>query len=362
MVKRIAIILLTLLTLSIAAVPLTACADGIDDISRDFEVILDESGADVDMESAAHLEIGDIVGSVSESLSDRLAAPVKMLGILLTVTIMTAFVKNTGDELSGGANSDIFSIVCVLASVTAVMPRLFEVYERTFRIIVSTGGFISVFVPAFAGLTAAMGGLSSAGAYNLLILGASEIVIRLCNNCFMPIVSAVSALSAAGAVFSDNSLEKFTAMVKKVLVWTMTAAVTLFTGFVSMKCTLAGKADGVASKTVKFAISGFIPIAGGAVSDAYSTVRSSFDVIRCTAGTAGTIAIVLIMLPPVLEIAVYRAVMWVGTAVGELFSAEPVTKLLGALDCGLAIAQSVLICYSLMFVVCTGILMNCAYT
>ena len=354
--RRIVIVIMTLFIAIAAVVPFRACAD---DISGGFNEIFDESGIDLTFEEVETMESGSLIGKIMDSLAERLTAPVKMLGVLLMLILITSFLKTAGEDIAGGADSGIFSLVCVLSSMTAIMPELFEVFGRTYRTILTTGGFISVFVPAFAGLTAAMGGLGSAGTYNLMILGASEMLIQLTNNFFMPVVSTVSVLSAAGAVFSDCSLEKLTALVKKGLVWTMTASVTLFSGFVTLKCTLAGKADGVAAKTVRFAVSGFIPIAGGAVSDAYSTVRSSFDVIRCTAGTAGTIGMVLIMLPPILEIAVYRFVMWAGTAAAELFSAEPITKLLNALDCGLAIAQSVLICYSVMFVLCTGILMNC---
>ena len=342
--------------LIILAVPMKVNAENISD---DFNDILYNSDVDMTFDEGQDLDISAIFEKVKESLADRLVAPIKMLGILLTVILLSTVLKMTGNDLKGSTNSDIFSLVCVLAVSSAVMPRLAEVYERAFRTVISTGGFISVFVPAFAGLTAAMGGIGSAGVYNLMILGASELILSAADNWFMPTVSAVSAISAAGAIFSDGSLDKLSALIKKALIWTMTAAVTLFTGFVSLKCTLEGKADGVATKTLKFAVSGFIPIAGGAVTDAYSTVRSSFDVIRCTAGTVGTVALVLIMLPPILEIAVYRLVMWIGAAVGEMFSAEAVTKLLSTLDCGLAIAQSVLVCYSLIFVLCTGILMNC---
>ena len=354
--KRIFVVVAAVFLVVLTVMPDKVYAD---DIGSEFEEIFSENGIDITPGEVQSLEAGDIVEKIKTSLGERISAPLKTLGIILTLVLVMSFLKITGENGSYGRNSDIFSLVCVLSSMIAIMPGIFDVFERTYRTILNTGGFVSVFVPAFAGVTAAMGGLGSAGVYNMMILGASELFIQFTNNLFMPIVSTVSAVSAAGAVFSDCSLEKLAALVKKVLVWAMTAVMTLFSGFVTLKCTLAGKADGVATKTVKLAVSGLIPVAGGAVTDAYSTVRSSFDVIRCTAGAAGTIGIMLIMLPPVLEIAVYRLVMWIGSAAGEMFSAEPITKLLSALDCGLAIAQTVLISYSLIFVLCTGILMNC---
>jgi len=73
----------------------------------------------------------------------------------------------------------------------------------------------------------------------------------------------------------------------------------------------------------------------------------------------GASAIIVIMLPPVIEIAAFRLAMWISSAAAELFSVNSMTKLLDALDSGLAVIQSVLVCYSVIFILCTGILLNC---
>ena len=149
-------------------------------------------------------------------------------------------------------------------------------------------------------------------------------------------------------------------LLKKVITWTMTITMTVFIGFVTLKCSLAGKTDGAATKAARFVISGSVPVVGGAVSDAYAAVRSSFDLIRGTVGTVGCIAVLLIVLPPVIQLMLFRFVMWIGAAAAELFSAEHMKKLLSSFDSALAIAQSVLACYGVMFVLCTGILMHTA--
>jgi stage III sporulation protein AE len=132
----------------------------------------------------------------------------------------------------------------------------------------------------------------------------------------------------------------------------------LFTGFLTLKSSIGNAADGFASKTAKFMISGFVPVVGGAISDAYSTVKSSMSIIRCTTGTAGAIAIVIIMIPPVLELMAYRLVFMIGSAAAEMMSVTPIVRLFKNLDSGLAIAMSVLICFSVFFIISTAILMN----
>ena len=52
----------------------------------------------------------------------------------------------------------------------------------------------------------------------------------------------------------------------------------------------------------------------------------------------------------------YRAVMWAGAAVADVFSLTSVSKLLRSFDSGLSIAQCVLVSYSLMFMISSAIL------
>jgi len=330
----------------------TEISQQIDDIMSDYDI-------DYRYNDIEDMSFSELVGAVADSVKTRISAPLKVLRTLVIVVLFTAIMKSAGESVFSGTNSSLYSMICVITAVTVIMPQLFTVYGSALEAIGRSGRFILVFVPVFAGITVVAGGITTAGIYNLLILGASELIVNLSESFLIPIVSVTAVLAVSGSVFPSVSLESIINLLKKIITWGMTVAMTLFTGFVSMKCTLGGKADGVASKTARFLISGTVPVVGGAVSDAYATVKSSFDVIQGTVGTVGMIAIIIIMLPPIIELLIFRAVMWTGTAVAELFSTEPLIKLMKGIDSGLAVAQSVLICYSVIFVLCTGILMKC---
>ena len=362
MKKIVSVIFITILLMS-AVLPVRACATeisgGFDEIYSCIDDMMSDSGVELTYDDISEFGLSDIIACARNKLADRLYAPLRILIMVCMTIIISSVLKNTGVELSGSANSDVFGMICVTASVTVIVPDMIEAYNSAFQAVERTGSFILVFVPVFSGITAAIGGIISAGTYNIMIIAASELFMKVVNSYFMPFLSIVSALAVSGSVFMNNSLERLVELMRKFIVYGITIAVTLFTGFVSLKCTLNGKADGVASKAAKFMISGFVPIISSAVNDAYSTVRGSMDVIRCTAGTLGTISIFLILLPPVAEIIVYRAVMNIGAAVADIFSVEAINKLLKTFDSGLSVAQSVLICYGMMFILCTGILMNC---
>ncbi len=360
--RRLIIAAVVFILLLTAAVPLTVAADNSsaeEEISGQVNDMLEEYDIGLDYGDIAGMSFSELISYVRSAAAARASAPIKMLGTLIAVAVFTAVVRSVGEAaLPEKTGAQTYDMVCVITAVAVMTPQILAVYERSMEAIRRVSGFIAVFVPIFSGMTIASGGALTGSVYNTAALGVSEVITALSAGYLMPLLSMTAVLAVTGSVFPASCVDNIASMLKKIVTWGITIVMTLFSGFVTLKCTLAGKADGAAAKTAKFVISGSVPIVGGAVSDAYSSVRGSFDVIVSTAGIAGTLAVVLIMLPSVIEIVIFRAVMWIGTSAAELFSAAPLAKLLKGLDSGLAIAQSVLVSYMVIFVICTAMVMQ----
>lgn len=328
------------------------------EISDELNNLLDDYDLGFEIDDISELSFGELAEQVKNSLVSRLDAPIRILCTVFLVIVFSTLMKSTGNTGLSKNSADIYNMVCVMAAVTVIVPQLLTIYNETLTAIQVGGSFILVFVPIFTAVSVACGGFTSAGVYHMMMLGASEFIVRLCGSYLLPILGVTAALAVTGSIFPNTSLDSIVNLLKKAVTWGISITMTLFTGFVSLKCTITGKTDGVTVKTAKMLVSGFIPIVGGAVSDAYSTVKGSFEVIGSTMGTAGIIAIVLIMLPKILEIFIYRVVMWIGSAAADIFSADSISKLLKGIDSGLAIAQSILVCYGVIFVICSAILMK----
>lgn len=362
--KKIILSVIMMLTISFLCVPCTAHAEesGMSEqaIGQEVDGILYDNDADLTYSEVKDISFGGIIGKITAGVKDRLTAPAKMLKAVLIAVILAGVLKCIGESsFTEGRNSGIYSIVCVILIMSSVMPPLAEVLGDALEAVRRTGRFVEVFVPVFTGITIASGNITTAGTYNIAVIGASEVIVRLSEAFLMPAVCIMAALGTAGSVFPGASLESISQFMKKTVTWAMSITMTLFICFVTMKCDLGGKADGVAAKTARMVISGSVPVVGGAVSDAYSTVKSGFGVIHGTVGTAGVFAVILMIAPPVIEIAVYRFVMWAGASFGETVSAAPLVKVMKSIDSGLAVTQSVLICYGVILVLCTGILVRC---
>lgn len=330
-----------------------------DEISSQVDSMLEDYDISFSYEDMDELSLSGIISAIGDAISSRIHAPVKLLGIILVIILFTSFVKSAGESVFPKNSSlNLYNLVCVLAAVIVISPTLLEAYENAANSLERGGGFMLIFVPVFAGISIVSGGITSAGIYNAVTLGAAEIMVQISSNIIMPVLTMTAALAICGSIFDNTTLDSIVQLIRKIITWGMTVAVTLFTGFISLKCTIGSAADGFTAKTVKFMVSGFVPIVGNAISDAYTTVKGSFDIMRCTAGTAGTIAIVMIMLPPVLELLAFRAVMWAANAAAGMFEVKPLEKLFKSLDAGLAIALSVIVCFSVLFIISTAILMK----
>ena len=355
--KKLIIVIISLMLVFCYVSPFSVCAaeekDFYTEISAEIDDILSDYGIGIEAEDMENLSLSSLWDKLWDAVSARLAAPMRLLSGIFLVILFGTVAKSAIET-----TDEIYNMVCVISSSAVIIPQIIGVYEGILGTIQRTGGFILVFVPVMSVVSVACGGFTTAGVCHMLLLGASEVIVRLSESYLLPVLSVTASLGITGSVFPSTSLDSLVNLVKKTLTWIISVTMTLFSGFVTLKCTITGKADGAAAKTAKMLVSGFIPIVGGAVSDAYSTVKGSFEVISGTIGAAGMIAIIMLLLPSILELMVYRLVMWTGSAAAEVFSSDAMSKLLKSIDSGLAIAQCVLVCYCVIFILCSAILMK----
>jgi hypothetical protein len=159
-------IFFTTILLTLLAVPMTAFGEEDDSAADSYYSQLDDILADHDIGS----DTGELSGAdfkeIKDMVIDRIGFEVddvtKMLGTLIFVIVITAVLKSGGSGIFENS-ADIFGTVSVLTAVTVIAPPLFDVLGNTVTAVETGGSFIAVFIPVFAGITAAMGGRDLCG-------------------------------------------------------------------------------------------------------------------------------------------------------------------------------------------------------
>jgi stage III sporulation protein AE len=114
---------------------------------------------------------------------------------------------------------------------------------------------------------------------------------------------------------------------------------------------ISSKADGMAMRGAKFAVSSFVPIAGGTLSSTLGTLAASIEMLRGSVGVIGIIVIIIMLLPTVLELAAMRLVLGISEFVAGMISAAGEKRLLSEIGGLYGYLEGVAVLCSVIFII-----------
>lgn len=335
-------------------------ADVTDSLDWDVQSVLDRLGLSVSdptkiAEAFTLSTVWDVLG---EYISEYVERPFQMLAGLLTVIIFAALLQGLHSGNMRNGTEQVFEFLCALAAVGILAEPLCQSFTAVENALNQGAEFMLVFVPVFAGILAAGGTAGSAVCYQTAVIALADGVMQVITHVLLPFCTMGFALAIVDAVSPSVSVNGLLTLSKKVTTWVLGLFMSIFLGVLSMQNWITGSVDTAATKTTKYVISNFVPVVGSAVSDAYTAVRSSLQILRSTTGVIGIAAICILFLPPLVQLLLYRGVVAIGTAAAELFGTQRLLRLLRGTQQVLAIAFALLVCFGVMFVVATAIAMT----
>lgn len=311
-----------------------------------------------DPSSILKLTPSELWNIIRQSAAEKIHLPLKLLVSLGIIIVLTAFSGSLGGTFKGRGSAAIYELICTLAAVAAVSPVICEVLENTAEALKTGAEFMKCFVPVFAAIAAAGGNITSAAGYNVLVLMVSDTAIQIADSIFMPILSMCLSIAIVDASSPALSLGGILVGLKKLVTWGLGLIMTVFTGLLSIQSIVGTSADSLGSKTAKYVISNCIPIVGGAVSDAYSTVKGSLTLLKNGVGGIGIAVLSLTLLSPLISLMLYKLAVSAAQSAAEIFGADKLKRFFSDINSVLSAAVGVIVCFILMFIVSTAIVMS----
>lgn len=333
--------------------------EGIDEnLTPEVKDLLEENNISAsEPETMTKISPKDVFKYVWDQFRTALKKPLKAFASIMAVILVAAFIESMEDSISGKSLSKIFGVICVLISVGIISNAVSESINTAAEALNSGGVFMMGYVPVFAGITASSGSVTSAVSYNILLLLVAETAVQLSGELIIPVLSVCMAMGIVESINPDFHLSGITEAVKNVVTFVLGFIMTIFIGLLSLQSIVGASADTLGVKAAKFMVSNCIPVVGGAIADTYTTVKSSLGLLRGGAGFFGIAAIFLIILPPILEIAAIKLMLTAADVVSELFGVSQIKILLKNSNWVMTTVFSLLICFSVMLIISTAILM-----
>lgn len=327
-----------------------------DKLPEETRRLLDKLGiTGLDEDFLSGMTPDGLLNSLLSLLSEEAGGPLRALAVLLGIILLCALLDGMKEAVKEPALSEVFQVISTLAACVAVLVPVTGCIRRVCEAASSTSVFMTSYVPVYAGLLLTGGQAATAVSFQTVVLFAAELISLLATQVIVPLTTVSLALGMTGSVTSGLKLDAVGGFINKISVWLLGLAATLFAGLLGLQSLVGSAADTLGGRAVKFGLSSFVPVVGGALSEAFTTIRGCLGLLKTTLGAFGMLATALIVLPPLLECALWMLCLSLGGMAAELFGLKTMGGLLGAVKSAMGTLIGVLACCGLFLIIATSI-------
>lgn len=297
----------------------------------------------------------NVFSHISSFLKSGLKGPlVSSLGILAIILVSALISTNTVGQ---GVN-DTTLYATVICTAAAICGPVFSTVSATVSAMKGCAVFMTSFIPIFAVVVASSGAAATAVSMSSLLLGAAQVVSYISNFAVMPLMSGYLSISLAASVSPVVQKSGVADGVKKLSFWIMSLLTTIFIGILSIQTAVSSSADTLTVKTAKFLIGSSVPVAGTALSEALTTVTASVGILKSSVGIYGIVASVILFLPLLCELFLWRVGLNVTASVAELFGVAKIPSLLRSTDSVLSVLIGIILLTLALFVISLAVILT----
>jgi len=284
--------------------------------------------------------LADILNGKSSLGSDKIASLVgaylwnSLLGMLpLVITlIVIGTLYGLASSMSSGflkkSTIDIIYYVCLGAIIIVLITAINGIVTDVTATIALLARFNDIVFPLLLTLVTALGGLSAVGVYQPAIATIGMVIIKIITTIVMPLFLACVIFCIIGSLSNNIKLEKLTSTTKSTAEWILGIIFTLFIAFITAEGIAGATFDTVTVRSAKFAISSYVPIIGGHISDGFDLVVASLILLKNSFGLISIIILIAIVLVPIIKIVIFSLLLKAAAAILEPIADKRVSDLL----------------------------------
>jgi len=219
------------------------------------------------------------------------------------------------------------------------------------KAIADISDFSKAILPAMCTTGAACGAIGSASARFAASALFIDLFVTAAQRLILPVVLSFLAVTIAACAFSSRSIAGIARIFKWVATSLMILLCLVFTAYLSLSSAVAAATDAVAAKAAKTVIASALPVVGGIISDAASSVIAGAELLRSSVGVLGMIAVLSICAGPFAVLGVsFLAYKAAGLIVSALDCGK-ISELIGGIGTAFGMILGLVGCGGIMLVI-----------
>ncbi|MCH5162986.1 MAG: stage III sporulation protein AE [Clostridiales bacterium] len=219
---------------------------------------------------------------------------------------------------------------------------------------------INMIAPILMTLMTASGASASASVYtpSIAILGSG--MTNAVTYLAFPALLMALVFDIIGSISTSVKLDKTAEFFRSACKWFLGTAFFLFIAVIGVSGITASVRDGVSVRAAKFAMSKYVPVIGGYLSQGFDFIMAGNVLIKNALGSTAVILILLTVIPVVAELAVFTLTLKLTAAIAQPLGGDKFSNALTSMAkssstvAAVVVAMAFLYILFLSMIICTG--------
>ena len=293
-----------------------------------------------------------VISLFTDGFSEVLSTGALCIALVLISVFLGGLIPDKSSIFFMGKAISVMMIIYFIAENTA------EIFSQCCSSLLVTKDFMLVLIPVFTGIVSFSGNPSLALSFNSVVFSFSELIAILFER-IVPTLSAVlMGVCTAGAINPFMKTEGFTRLLNKAVTLFMAFIAGIFVAVLSVRGVIAGAADSVTIRGVRFLIGNTIPVVGSAIGEALNSVVAGISLIKNTAGMLGIAGVIAINIPCLINMILWKGMLYVTSVTADITGSSEIKSLSDNMNGVLSVIAGALCFVSFVFIISIAIIIT----
>lgn len=298
-----------------------------------------------------------LVAALLDAVGLRMEDALRLLCTLVGILLIAAILGKMRESLHG-AGGEMFGFCLRLALYASIVVQTAGMVTTVQHFFASLRTLTGGMIPVMGGLYAIGGNIGQAALNEeilLVFLAACEYVSTAVTP---PVCAVCMAFSLMDAFGTRLTLAPLCAQIKQWFTSILGIVMFLLSLALSAQSVLVSRADTLGMRGVKYAVGNMIPVVGGAISGTLGTVADGVKLLRGVCGVSGVVMVALLLLPTLVELLLFRAILRLGATIAALLGCDGESRLITEMASLHGYLAAVVAICSVLFIFALTLLIN----
>jgi stage III sporulation protein AE len=297
---------------------------------------------------------------IGNAVRNNILSVLSSLAAIIALSILYGVLRHMNSGFMRESTSQIVYFAVYGAIVATLAAIVGNAVAITRNVLVSVSGLVDAAMPVFLTLITALGGTSGMSVYQPVTMIVSSVIIKIIEYAVMPLFFSAVVFGMIGNLSGNVKLDKLTKTFRSIANWLLGVMFSVVGALLSVQGIVGASIDNVSIRSAKFALSSYVPILGGYLSDGFDIVLAAGVLIKNAFGLAGILMLAAVILGPVLKILVISLCLRLAAGIIEPVTDEKISGLLYATGKSLTVLVTIILgLFFLIFVIFMLMITSC---